>query len=147
MMADAEKAQWEAFSRRQLALQPQIRDRLIELMRENAEISYRQLSQSIEDHWCSAATINRWFLNSFPDSCSYVQRPLPLLTAKQRAKHAEFANHFLNKWFYGMVARCNAKMSQLLGVEKQYQHVFHKSHINKVMVVAFTGYAFDGDYE
>jgi hypothetical protein len=81
MMADAEKAQWEAFSRRQLALQPNIRDRLIELMREKAEISYRQLSQSIEDHWCSAATINRWF-NSFPDSCSYVQRPLPLLTAK-----------------------------------------------------------------
>jgi hypothetical protein len=85
MMADAEKAQWEAFSRRQLALQPHIRDKLIELMREKAEVSYRQLSQSI-DHWCSAATINRWF-NSFPDSCSYVQRQLPLLTAKQRAKH------------------------------------------------------------
>jgi hypothetical protein len=102
--------------------------------------------------------------NSFPDSCSFVQRPLPLLTAKQRAKHTEFANHFLNKWglpttqkvllvnfdekwFYGMVARCNAKMSQLLGVEKQYQHMFHKSHINRVMVVAFTRYAFDGDYE
>jgi hypothetical protein len=68
MMADAEKAQWAAFSRRQLALQPHIRDRLIELMREKAEVSYRQLSQSI-DHCCSAAKINRWF-NSFPDSCS-----------------------------------------------------------------------------
>jgi hypothetical protein len=52
--------------------------------------------------------------------------------------------NFDEKWFSGMVARCNAKISQLLGVEKQYQHVFHKSHINKVMVVAFTGYAFDG---
>jgi hypothetical protein len=95
MMADAEKALWEAFSRRQLALQPHIHDRLIELMRDRAEISYRQLSQSI-DQWCTAATrINRWF-NSFPDSGSYVQRPLPLLTAKQRAKHTESANHFLN---------------------------------------------------
>ena len=46
-----------------------------------------------------------------------------------------------------MVARCNAKKSELLGVEKQYQHVFHQSHINKVMVVAFTGYAFDGEFE
>ena len=38
-------------------------------------------------------------------------------------------------------------MCELLGIEKQYHHVFHQSHINKVMVVAFTGYAFDGDYE
>jgi hypothetical protein len=34
MMADAEKAQWEAFSRRQLALQPHIHDKLNESMRE-----------------------------------------------------------------------------------------------------------------
>ncbi|KAL3910874.1 MAG: hypothetical protein SGARI_001917 [Bacillariaceae sp.] len=162
MMNNVEKAQWEAFSRKQLLLQPHIRDRLVELMREKAEVSFRQLSEGI-DHWCSAATINRWF-NSFPDSCQYVQRPLPLLTAKQRAKHSAFAKRYLNKWelpanqkvllvhydekwFYGMVARCNAKMSMLLGVEKQYTHVFHKSHINKVMAVAFTGYAFDGNYE
>jgi hypothetical protein len=70
MMVDAEKTQWEALSRRQLALQPDIRDRLIELMREKAEISNisnRRLSQSI-DNWCSAVTINRR-VNSFSSQC------------------------------------------------------------------------------
>ena len=48
-------------------------------------------------------------------------------------------------WFYGWVSRCNAKMCEILGIEKTHTYLYHKCHINKVMAVAFTAYAFDSN--
>jgi hypothetical protein len=51
------------------------------------------------------------------------------------------------KWFYGWVSRCNAKMCEILGLEKTHTYLYHEYHINKVMAVAFTTYAFDSNVE
>jgi hypothetical protein len=55
--------------------------------------------------------------------------------------------HFDEKWFFGMAPRANAKVCEQLGVEKEFLHCFHKSHVTKAMGIAFTGLAFDGDIE
>ena len=152
-----------AVSRKQLEVQPHIRDRIIQTLRDGPTKSFRQVAVDIGE-WCSPAAIHRW-ITSFPDYTTYIQRPLPLLSTKQRAKHVEFAKHVRNnwglttsprkilwihydeKWFFGCVPRVNAKLLEQLGLEKQYIHVLHKNHINKVMGVAFTGLAFDGNVE
>jgi hypothetical protein len=46
-----------------------------------------------------------------------------------------------------VVSRCNAKMCEILGIEKTHTYLYHKCHINKVMAVAFTAYAFDSNVE
>ena len=41
----------------------------------------------------------------------------------------------------------NARMCKLLHIEKTHPYLYHKTHIEKVMAVAFTAYAFDSDIE
>jgi hypothetical protein len=79
-------------------------------------------------------------------------------------KHVSFAKHLRNnwglprsgkylwlnfdeKWFYGMVLRTNAKMCEELGLDKMYTWIYHKNHVEKVMAVAVTGYAFEGNVD
>jgi hypothetical protein len=45
------------------------------------------------------------------------------------------------------VSRSNAKMCELLGLDKTHTYLYHKCHINKVMAVEFTAYAFDSNVE
>ena len=46
-----------------------------------------------------------------------------------------------------MVLRTNAKMCEELGLNKMYTWIYHKNHVEKVMAVAVTGYAFEGNVE
>ena len=48
--------------------------------------------------------------------------------------------HYDEKWFWGMVTKSTARTFD--GLDQQTQQAYHKSHINKTMVVAFTAYAF-----
>jgi hypothetical protein len=116
------------------------------------------------DHWCLASTIQRWL--SLYDSYSvYVERILPLLTKVQMQKHMDFAKLVQDHWgletvvkkylwvnfdekrFYGWLGRANAKKCEQLGLEKNLAFLCHKSHIEKTMVIALTGYAFEENIE
>ncbi|KAG7356055.1 hypothetical protein IV203_000741 [Nitzschia inconspicua] len=84
---------------------------------------------------------------------------------EQMAKHVKFSKlvvdefwglpprtkalliHYDEKWFNGFVGRANAKMAEKVGLDKVQAFLHHKSHINKVMCVSFTGYAFEGNME
>jgi hypothetical protein len=152
---------WEAQSRSKIAWQPQIRDNIIEAMRANPSKSFEKLAEDI-GNWCCASTIRMW-LASHSGYATYAQRALPLLTGTQKLKHVQFATRLRNnwnlarqkilwinydeKWFYGWVSRCNAKMCEVLGIEKTHTYLYHKCHINKVMAVAFTACAFDLNVE
>ena len=52
-----------------------------------------------------------------------------------------------DKWFFGWVFRVNKKNCELLGLDKTHTHLNHKGHIDKVMEVALTRFAFDGNME
>ena len=85
------------------------------------------------------------------------------MTKHQISKHVDFAKlvranwylpfgrtlwiHYNEKWFYGFVASTCANMCEQLGVEKQAHYLYHKNHVNKVMCMAVTGFAFDGTPE
>jgi hypothetical protein len=94
----------------------------------------------------------------------YMQRTLPLLTSAQKERHVKFSKKVLNnwnlwrqkilwihydkKWFYGWVSRNNAKMCEVLGLEWTHTtFIYHKCHIEKVMVITFTAYAFNQNVE
>jgi hypothetical protein len=66
---------------------------------------------------------------------------LPATTTKILWIHSD------EKWFYGLVARKNAKACPSLGIDKQTYSAHHKSHIKKVMVHCTVGYLFDGHVE
>jgi hypothetical protein len=152
---------WEAQSRSKIAQQPQIRDNIIEAMRANPTKSFEQITVDI-GNWCSASTIQKW-IASHSGYTTYAQRALPLLTSVQKEKHVAFPTRLWNnwnlpcqkilwinydeKWFYGWVSRSNAKMCEILGLDKTHTYLYHKCHINKVMAVAFTAYAFDSNVE
>jgi len=51
------------------------------------------------------------------------------------------------KWFYGFRACTNAKLCEALGLEKQEHYLYHKNHVNKVMVLAATAFTFDQNVE
>jgi hypothetical protein len=152
---------WEALSQSKIAPQPQICDNIIEVMRAHPAKSFDQIAQDIGD-WCSARTIKLW-IGQHSGYTTYAQHSLPLFTAVQKQKHVEFATWLWNnwnlprqkvlwinydeKWFYGWVSQCNAKMCKVLGIEKMHTYLYHKCHINKVMAVAFTAYAFDSAVE
>lgn len=152
---------WEAKAREHLARQPYIKDKIIDLFNMDPSLSYDQCAYLL-DNWCSSSTIHK-YLKSKEDYCTYVKRILPLLSSSQKKKHVEFAKLFLNcwdlelgedgkylfihydeKWFYGMVMRANTKMCKTLGIEKHEWYAFHKCHIDKVMVIAFTAFAYQG---
>ena len=155
------RSYWEAMSRSKVARQPYIRDCIIEVMRANPTKSFDQIACDIGG-WCSVRTICRW-ISQHSGYCTYVQRALPLLTSLQKQKHVAFSTRLRNnwtlprqkilwinydeKWFYGWVSRCNAKMCEALGIEKSHTYLYHKCHINKVMAVAFTAFAFDSSVE
>ena len=157
----ADKVYWESRSRSQITRQEHIADNIIEAMRANPSKSFEQIASDI-GNWCSASTIQKW-IASKQGYTTYAQRTLPLLTKKQKEKHVTFSKklrrnwdlpaqkilwiHYDEKWFFGWVNRCNAKMCEILGIERTHTYIYHKGHVEKVMAVAFTAYAFDGNVE
>jgi len=149
---------WECRARSCLAMHSTIRDRIIESLRQNPSKSFRQVAIDIGD-WCCAATICHWFVSH--GSSHYVERCLPLLTTEQMRRHVEFSEkllknwglalgkylwiHYDEKWFYGWVSRTNAKKCEILGLEKSHPYLYHRNHIEKVMAVAVTAFAFAGN--
>jgi len=51
--------------------------------------------------------------------------------------------HFDEKWFWGFVARMQAKACPAIGLDRQQSFARHKSHVNKVMTIAVVGFAFE----
>ena len=51
------------------------------------------------------------------------------------------------KWLYGLVPRTMAKMCPQMGLFRNSKLIYHKNFINKVLLVAVTGYAFKGNIE
>jgi hypothetical protein len=114
------------------------------------------------NNWCSEYTLRTW-MESQLDFRIYSQRVLPLLSKAQMAAHVTFSKrlqsrwglpprkylwiHYDEKWFYGFVPRNNAKMCEALGLHREFCYAYHRNHINKVMVLALTACAFDGDVE
>ena len=155
------KDKWICLSNSKLAQQPQIRDTIIQIMRKNPTKSFDKVAADIGE-WCSGRSIARWF-KQYEQSSYYVERVLPLLTEPQMKKQVAFCKHLLNywglprqkylwihydeKWFWGFVARCNAKRCAVLGLDENIYFAYHKNHINKVMLIAFVAYAFDGEFE
>ena len=102
-------------------------------------------------------------MTSFDDFKFYSERVIPKLTAKQRAAHLAFAQayrnnhglgkgkflmvHYDEKWFYGLVCRKNSKACPSLNAHPQDLKAHHKSHIEKVMVVAATAFAYEDNME
>ena len=97
---------------------------------------------------------------------SYTEWIIPLLTCEQQEKQKLFAEHFVNhwslpeeqkqkillvnydeKWFFGMVPRSHAKQCNAIGLFRHSKVAYHKNYINKVMLVAVTGYAFCNNIE
>jgi hypothetical protein len=94
---------------------------------------------------------------------NYVTHLLPSLSEEQKRKHVKFAKHvrtrwnlppgkyiwlhYDEKWFWGFVGCGNAKMAPSAGIKKSAKSAYHRSHIDKVMGIAFTGLAFDADIE
>ena len=152
---------WEAQFRGKIAWQPQIQDDICKAMQANPSKSFEQIANDI-GNWCCGSTIHKW-LASHSGYATYAQRALPLLTSAQKQKHVEFATQLCNnwnlphqkilwinhneKWSYGWVSHCNAKMCEILGIDKTHTYLYHRNHINKVMAVAFTAYAFDANVE
>jgi hypothetical protein len=160
-------AEWEKLGKKQdhfkflsrgaIAKQPNIAGMIVHALRTNPSQSWDRLSAAIGG-WCSDSTIRRW-LTSFDGYEKYSERFLPLLTGIQKEKHLAFARHlrenwgkgkgkfllihFDEKWFWGLVARRTAKAVPELDLAKTDLHVYHKSHIEKVMGTAVTGYAFE----
>ena len=50
--------------------------------------------------------------------------------------------HYDEKWFWGLVLRRDAKACDSLGLEATAMKAYHRNHINKVMGIAFVGFAF-----
>jgi hypothetical protein len=161
MLPKDEKDFWESTSRSKAGRQPQIRDNIIECLRGNPSKCFEKVAADIAC-WANGWTIQKWFARH--GGVMYAQRALPLLTAVQRDKHVKFCKHLLNnwgmptrrkilwihydeKWFYGWGCRANAKKCEALGLEKTHTYLYHKCHIEKVLCVAFTGYAFDKSVE
>ena len=81
-----------------------------------------------------------------------------MLSNEQNAKHFAFAVLFRNnwglrpgkyllihydeKWFWGLVQRRQAKACAELNLDPVTFRAYHRNHINKVMGVAVTAFAF-----
>jgi hypothetical protein len=160
-LSDDERENWEAIAREHDEIQPYIKGLLIDAIIDDPNKSFERLSADI-GYWCSASTIHRW-LQQYPDYKNYVNRLLPSLSDDQKKKHVQFAKHvrarwnlppgkyiwlhYDEKWFWGFVGRGNAKMAPSAGIKKSTKSAYHRSHIDKVMSIAFTGFAFDTEIE
>lgn len=152
---------YEARAREHDKRQPFVQDEILALLKGDPSLSFEKLSESIGG-WCSASAIQSWLASQL-DYCKYVERLLPLLSTQQMQKHVAFARHYRNrwglppgkyllihydeKWFWGFVQRANAKMCEALGLGKHLYYMYHKNHVDKLMIVCFVGYAFDGSME
>ena len=164
------KQLWELKRREHLARQPYIQNDIVAALSGNPQRSFRGLEQDV-DLWCSHKTIERW-LKSFDTFTFYKERMVPRLSQAQKAKHLAFAQlvrnfwdirdaegnlpngkkrvllvHYDEKWFWGLVLRAFAKACDEIGVQKRDYFAFHKSHINKVMAIAFVAAVIDGTFE
>ena len=92
----------------------------------------------------------------------YTEHILLNLLPHQKVKHKEFAFRYQNnwgmggeylfiifdeKWMWGLVVRRYAKSCAKLGLHKNIHKAYHRKHINKVMMTAFTTFAFDDSIE
>jgi hypothetical protein len=150
------KDRWEMEARSHDEQQPMIQSRITDMLKDNPKISWESLELAI-DRWCCASTIRRWAI-SHPTFKTYCERVVPLLSDRQKQSHLTFAGHFRNnwglgagkyllimydeKWFWGLVTRRGAKACKELGIEEKSFKAYHKNHINKVMAIAFTAFAF-----
>ena len=144
--------------------QPLIKDAIIRCFQENPAKGFVAVEKGI-NHWCSQNTIYRWISNHNGYG-TYTERVIPLITEEQKKRQVKFAELLTNrwqlsteshpkillvnydeKWFFGMVPRTMAKMCPALGLFRGTRAIYHKNFINKVMVVAITGYAFEGEME
>ena len=159
-LGEQQKDVWKMRSRSMIAKQPYIVGHIVEALRADNTMTWGQLSSSIDD-WCSSATIQRYVTSHTGTGayCTYTERLLPLLSAKQRREHMAFSTHLRNlwglgqgkylwihydeKWFWGFVARM-AKACPAMGVTRKALFAYHKNHINKVMAIAVVAFAFDG---
>ena len=155
------KALWEEKARAHNERFPEIKTALLEQLHQNPSSSWKVLSDSING-WCSASTIQRW-LQSYLSYGTYSEMITPLLSEPQKKKHLAFAKRYRNnwyrgkgkylvinydeKWFWGLVLRAAAKECPELGVNPRTAACYHKNHIEKVMVVAFTGFAYKDSME
>ena len=160
-LSEARIQYWECMSRAKVASQLVMRDRVLHILRNNPTKSYEQVAKDING-WCGSSSIKRW-MSSYAGYCLYTQRTLPLLSAIQKGEHVAFAKHLRNnwnlprqkilwihydeKWFFGWVNRANAKLLDCLGLEKSHPYLYHKNHIDKVMHIAFTAFAFDSNID
>ena len=156
-MDQGAKDQWEMERRKHLERQPHIKNEIIESIKKDPRRTWVGIEADI-NHWCSASCIRRW-VTSWESFTTCTERIIPLLSSPQRQLHQEFAKlfirnwglgggkwlliHYDEKWFWGMVLRCGAKMCAELGIDYQSMQAYHKNHINKCMGVAFVGYAFE----
>ena len=158
------KDEWIAKSEEKLHQQPFIKDQIILALQDNPLKGYRELADDIRQ-WCSKNSIFNWLHNQ-EGFRTYTERIVLLLTEEQRQKQKAFASHFLNnwnlpynqmnkvllvnyneKWFYGLVPRSGAKQCESIGLQRHMKVVYHKNFINKFMVIAVTGYAFQKGIE
>jgi len=54
---------------------------------------------------------------------------------------------FDKKLMWGLVVRRYAKSCKKKGLQKKYFKAYHRNHINKVMLTAFTAFAFDEHFK
>ena len=116
----------------------------------------------IGHQWCSGSTIRRWVVHLGTYKV-YAERILPYLTEEQKGKCFSFAErllanhhlgngkyilvHYDEKWFWSVVLRSRAKSCKEIGLDKKAFRLYHKNHIDKVMAVVVTGYAFENNIE
>ncbi|KAG7369433.1 hypothetical protein IV203_032190 [Nitzschia inconspicua] len=133
------KAYWRFQRRPHLAIQPHMRDGIIECFKANP--SKRRI--------LSLRTKNFTFV----------------LSREHIPKHVKFSKlvvddfwglptnskvlliHYDEKRFHGFAGRADAKKAEKVGLDKVQAFLHYNSHNNKVMCVAFTVYAFEGNME
>ena len=156
-------ALWDAKAREYVLAQPGMLDQILKILRKDPTSSWELVSDSlVPKNWCCGETIRRLF-----DACGYSQyleRALPLMSALQRKKSVVFGKHYRSnwgrkgkkgkylvihgdeKWFVGL-RLSHAKKCEILGLEKSYAYMAHTSHNTKLMVICWTGYAFEDNQE
>ena len=161
-LADDTRERWELHARGELAKQPTMGAKIIDLVNERPTRSFRQLSILIGS-WCSGETIRRW-LNGKGTYYRMMERFVPLLSKQQKQAQVLFATrfrmlwggiqgqkvllvHYDEKWFFGARARKGAKVCPELGIARAQKETKNTHFIPKIMMVAFVGFAFHGCIE